>query len=466
MKPQSERQVFIFTGPTLSAAEACQVLDAVYLPPVAQGDVYRVARLRPKVIGLIDGYFDTMPSVWHKEILWAMREGIHVFGAASMGALRAAELAAFGMEGVGQIYEAYRRGELEDDDEVAVAHAPAEHGYRALSMALVNLRATLAAAEAAHVIRPATRAALIQMAKELFYTERTYPRLFDEAATKGVDRAELEALKAWLPRGEVDQKREDARAMLQVIRERLAAGLEPKQVHYQFEHTIYWEYLVQTAGEGAEGDDSHDGRDSFEALLDEARLDHTIYRLARQEALNRALAHVVAGQQGQRVTAERLEETILSFRRTRGLLDSEATDAWLKTNDLNPASFTRLMEEEARVRAAMRWAGLNLSARVLEQLRLDGRYAELRARANDKQRALEEAGLANPELADAGLTRAQLLEWYFERGGRRIPVDLNQYAREAGFRDEHFLIRALLREFCYLRLGNSTAGRTHRTQED
>ena len=70
-----------------------------------------------------------MPTVWHKEILWAMAQGIHVFGAASIGALRAAELDAFGMRGIGRIYEAFRDGVLEDDDEVAVLHGPEELGY-------------------------------------------------------------------------------------------------------------------------------------------------------------------------------------------------------------------------------------------------------------------------------------------------------------------------------------------------
>src|SRR5688572_32760283 len=53
------------------------------------------------------------------------RSGVRVFGAASMGALRAAELQPFGMIGVGQVFQAYRRGHLTDDDEVAVAHGPA-----------------------------------------------------------------------------------------------------------------------------------------------------------------------------------------------------------------------------------------------------------------------------------------------------------------------------------------------------
>ena len=112
--------ILIFTGPTLSAAHAAPLLDAVYCPPATQGSIFQAAILHPRVIGIIDGRFDSVPSIWHKEILWAMSQGIHVFGAASMGALRAAELSAFGMTGVGSIFQAYTNGELEDDDEHVV----------------------------------------------------------------------------------------------------------------------------------------------------------------------------------------------------------------------------------------------------------------------------------------------------------------------------------------------------------
>src|SRR5947207_4112834 len=144
--------VFIFTGPTISPAEASAELKAVYLPPAAEGDVYRVALHRPQAIGIIDGYFQSVPTVRHKEILWAMSRGIHVFGSASIGALRAAELAAFGMEGVGAIFESYRDGILEDDDEVAIAHGPSGVGFRAASEAMVNIRHTLRKAESIDII--------------------------------------------------------------------------------------------------------------------------------------------------------------------------------------------------------------------------------------------------------------------------------------------------------------------------
>jgi hypothetical protein len=68
-----------------------------------------------------------------------------------MGALRAAELHSFGMIGVGSIFEGYRDGTLTDDDEVTVVHSDAEGGYRPLSTAMVDMRATLARAQQAQL---------------------------------------------------------------------------------------------------------------------------------------------------------------------------------------------------------------------------------------------------------------------------------------------------------------------------
>ncbi len=79
---------YVFLGPTLTLAKARRMLDVVYLPPVRQGDLYRLTELRrPSRVALIDGYFSQVPAVWHKEILWALHRGVRVYGAASMGAL-------------------------------------------------------------------------------------------------------------------------------------------------------------------------------------------------------------------------------------------------------------------------------------------------------------------------------------------------------------------------------------------
>ena len=87
--------IVAFLGPSLPAREA---KGFHLLPPARQGDIWRALGLRPRAIALIDGLFEAQPSVWHREILDALDAGIPVVGGASMGALRAVELEAFGME--------------------------------------------------------------------------------------------------------------------------------------------------------------------------------------------------------------------------------------------------------------------------------------------------------------------------------------------------------------------------------
>jgi hypothetical protein len=217
-------------------------------PPVQQGELYRAALARPDAIGIIDGYFEIVPTVWHKEILWAMAEGIHVFGAASIGALRAAELDSFGMRGIGRIYEDFRDGVLEDDDEVAVLHGPAELGYPPVTEAMVNIRATLAAAVAGGILAPDLAAGLTSIAKALFYKERTYEAVLERGTAAEWPAASLRALADWLPEGRVDQKRLDAEAMLAAIRSHLATRPGPLKVMYELADTVAWQAVRRDAG--------------------------------------------------------------------------------------------------------------------------------------------------------------------------------------------------------------------------
>jgi hypothetical protein len=190
----------IFVGPTLTVDEARTILDATYPGPAVQGDVHRAIAAGVPMIGLIDGLWGSQATTWHCELRHAMARGVRCYGAGSLGALRAAELQGFGMVGVGTVYEAFRSGALEDDDEVAVAHAGAEEGWRALSAPMVDLRATVAAAVRADVIDAARADKIIRAAKARHFADRIWPHT--------------------LPR--VSVKAHDARAMLVRMREDLA----------------------------------------------------------------------------------------------------------------------------------------------------------------------------------------------------------------------------------------------------
>ena len=77
----------IFAGPSLPPPFRPADPALEWRPPVKQGELYQAALSRPAIIGIIDGYFEVTPTVWHKEMLWAMSQGIHIYGSASIGAL-------------------------------------------------------------------------------------------------------------------------------------------------------------------------------------------------------------------------------------------------------------------------------------------------------------------------------------------------------------------------------------------
>jgi hypothetical protein len=233
-------EAYVFLGPTLALSAAKAELDAVYLPPVSAGDVARLGRNRPRAIGIVDGYFEYVPAVWHKEIMWMMARGVHVFGSAGLGALRAAELESFGMRGVGRVYQAIKDGTLDRDDEVAVACDEGPDGYRALSEAMVNIRATLEAAYRGKIISDATREVLAAVGTALFYRDRSWPALLETGKAQGAAPAELGALGRWLPSGRIDQQADDALAMLREMRDFLAGRPARLQVPWTVANTTRW----------------------------------------------------------------------------------------------------------------------------------------------------------------------------------------------------------------------------------
>jgi hypothetical protein len=209
-------EIVVFLGPSLDPAHACAIIRARYRPPVKRGDVTQAVVDGARIIGIIDGVFFQDCSVGHREILAALRAGVSVVGASSMGALRAAELDSLGMEGVGAVYEAYRSGELVSDDEVALIFDP--ESYAPLSEPLVNIRSTLAEAETQGVIDHHAARVLLSAAQSLYFPDRTYDAVCDQAQSS-LSPEVIARFLAFAGSGAVDRKGKDAEAALLRIRE-------------------------------------------------------------------------------------------------------------------------------------------------------------------------------------------------------------------------------------------------------
>jgi len=207
------KRIVVFIGPSLPLKEAKKILDADYRPPVARDDLAVLLDDPPQVIGIIDGVFHQQPAVSHKEILRALDEGITVVGGSSMGALRSAELDYAGMIGIGTVYQEYRDGIIESDDDVAIVFDPVTHEL--LCEALVSMNHNFQRAEAEGIINSREVRMLYETAKKIYYPQRNYPRVLSDA---DLDEDKKKKLEIFLKEKGTDIKSEDARKVLTYIK--------------------------------------------------------------------------------------------------------------------------------------------------------------------------------------------------------------------------------------------------------
>jgi hypothetical protein len=181
----------VFAGPSLSGVAKQGWWDSGMLlrPPAICGDVTMAVMDGAVSIGVIDGCFETMRAVWHKEILYALSEGVRMFGGASMGALRAAECDCIGMQGVGAIYQHFREGRYVDDADVAVLHGPAELDYPMLTETIADIDSWLGEGVATGVCAAASANRVLERARSIFYKERTRERLAEAILAMGEPQA-------------------------------------------------------------------------------------------------------------------------------------------------------------------------------------------------------------------------------------------------------------------------------------
>ncbi|AUB58286.1 MULTISPECIES: TfuA-related McrA-glycine thioamidation protein [Methanobacterium] len=209
-----KKRIVVFIGPSLSLNQARKILDAEYHPPVARDDVAILLNDPPDIIGIIDGVFHQQPAVSHREILHALEAGVIIVGGSSMGALRSAELDYAGMIGIGKVYQNYRDGVIESDDDVAIVFNPETHEL--LSEALVSMNHNFQMAEKDGIITSSDVKNLYETAKKIYYPQRTYTRVLKDSK---LDKEKKKTLNSYLDNKGIDIKEEDAKKVLEYIKE-------------------------------------------------------------------------------------------------------------------------------------------------------------------------------------------------------------------------------------------------------
>lgn len=439
------KKIVIFLGPSLPIAEAKDILDAIYLPPAKQSDLLSaVTTYKPDIIGLIDGVFLSLPSVWHKEILYAIAQGVTVYGASSMGALRAAETEAFGMVGVGEIYRMYASGELMDDDEVVMVHGPEETGYRSFSEPMVNVRATFRRAKDEGVIDSSLCEQVIAIAKSIYFPERTFSAIFRKATTAGISPELLEEMANFVKTKYVDLKRQDAILLLETLRD-LPESLPQSTPNFSLIRNQFFTNLYNR--------DRAVLRNQTTVALGDiaayAALHLSDFERVNLHASNRALVQVLAEILGIEISQEALEKESRRFRSQHNLTEETAWTAWLTENDLTLEEFNQLMLEMARCRYLQNWLlmrkGNERNTKILlDELRLQNRYQDCADAVAKREKIVREyyPNLIEEHVDDVPIS--QLMIEHQRSTGCQVSLR-DDWIKEAGFLDFELLKLELLR---------------------
>ena len=162
----------VFAGASSSGLDSTFREQIECRPPIRHGDLVALAEEhRPRPVLILDGVFSETQAITPTECRDMLRSGWPLFGASSMGALRAADLWPEGMIGVGDVFLGYRTGLLKSDAEVAVALDPLT--YEEVTLTGVFVRAAIADLLARKAVKPTDARKMLKRALAIHFLERT-----------------------------------------------------------------------------------------------------------------------------------------------------------------------------------------------------------------------------------------------------------------------------------------------------
>ena len=415
-----DERIICYLGPSLPLAKAKAILPhAIFLPPAKQGDVVSdVIIHKPHRLILIDGVFDANLSVWHKELVWALQYPnlSAIYGAASMGALRAAELDFLGMIGIGRIYHWYRDSVTEDDSEVAVQYATREGPdgplYYVNTVPLVNIRAGIEH----HPDKERARAFLEEM-RGVFYMERT-PTVCAEA---------------WGDEAfpHIDQKAIDARTALADFAMYESAPLQkptPENLSRYFQALYERDRRISISG--TEIPQQH--IDAY-VLLHNPEYERITWDSANQDLALMLCDHLCVS-----VSIEEVERENVRFQHRSGIETLEDFETFLSANGWSHHEYDRLMIQNARIRKLQHANTVTKMYRrntqqIIDYLRTHQGFDYWAKLAVESEKKIQKSGVDDWLGVNLETPAFDLLAQHFEKEGLDLKCNHEEYLLETGF---------------------------------
>jgi hypothetical protein len=386
-------KIIVFCGPTISTEDASAILKADFRPPAGHGDLIScVYADRPDIIVLIDTEFIDSLSVWHNEINDALNRGVTLYGASAMGAVRAAEMQALGMRGIGEVFKLISDGTIEADDEVLCDYTAVDGVYNKKTVSVVNLRYVLSEAENAGVITGNQSAGILTHAKSMFYKNRVPGSMIAACHQLGIlNRNEADSFLEFITLSRSDQQKQDAVECLEAVGALREEDLDRTGKNYQYD--LFFEALYERDRGARNGN----GYYPFYRIANDFAMYGPDIEAVNDAALNRKICALVADNFNIEASPEEISDERRLFIKRHRLNGENDFPDWLKYNDLTEQDFDALLEERVKINKLQNWYRTRLGfARntryLLEELKLNNRYAEWKQKSMDIHDTLKNNG--------------------------------------------------------------------------
>jgi TfuA protein len=220
----------IFIGPSLNHDKARKIFQADYRGPAKKGDLIMLLTSTfsnsvevpnlTNFVGLVDGLFlQDYPPTPIEVYQLLLNKNFHVVGGASIGALRAVELEKFGMVGIGKIFELFRNGATDADDEVAVTFQQGAGG-NIQSEAMIDIRFNLFVASKRKIITDRVKRIIAKTAKSIYFPYRNYTHILEQTRLEYPELSpQLDSFSAYINENRLSLKEHDAIKVIEYIKE-------------------------------------------------------------------------------------------------------------------------------------------------------------------------------------------------------------------------------------------------------
>jgi TfuA protein len=226
----SVNKPIIFIGPSLNHDKARKIFQADYRAPAKKGDLIMLLTSTfsnsvevpnfTNFVGLVDGLFlQDYPPTPIEVYLLLSNKNFHVVGGASIGALRAVELEKFGMVGIGKIFELFRNGATDADDEVAVTFQQGARGD-IQSEAMIDIRFNLFVACRRKIITGRVKRVIAKTAKSIYFPYRNYTHILEQTRLEFPELStQLDSFSAYINENRLSLKEYDAIKVVEYIKD-------------------------------------------------------------------------------------------------------------------------------------------------------------------------------------------------------------------------------------------------------